>query len=512
MTAATAPVEASHDPPDHGHRQGEHTVRVLAVRWVILVAATVIAYWSHLDSVLQGIRSQTVITYVPAALLLTAMAAYGVTLRRGPELPIYDRQTDVIVGVILLGLSLSTDALLAPRFTGGIYFVTHLDLLGLWGFVLGASVLLFGLRPVARYRWVWLLGLSVFPIPMRILALLMLGGTPFAAGAAMVILAVMASMIAVGRTRRLAVAGGLIAGGVGVILLFAVQLVHPSAPTWVFQTLPPVGCVLVTGVVAYVARRRNASPRPFDRPLYPPAVAQVGRGPWACLLVVTVLSFFVRVPPLDGPPSVYVPGLNTRPPLTVPSDWVQLTGAREYDWVSRLYGPNSLLVRQELVQRDGDPAFDKFARPRKVVADSIETARPAALQLYPLIFIYDLVGDRISPRKQIPLAHNVTGRVFTVVDDTNYLTYNLLWWEWNNGTYTQQVTLWAVDNHETWAPFPEPKLTVVQNLNTLVTAVLRGNSVVEDLKPNLKDEALLVGAANDLIDAQVASIPQAGAS
>ncbi|MCK5756845.1 MAG: hypothetical protein KAH46_29490, partial [Mycobacterium sp.] len=108
--------------------------------------------------------------------------------------------------------------------------------------------------------------------------------------------------------------------------------------------------------------------------------------------------------------------------------------------------------------------------------------------------------------QEIPLPHGVTGYLQTVVDDTSYLTFNRLTWEWNNGTTTQRVTIVSVDNHEPDAQFPSPQPTVIRNLNTFITVLFRGNSVVTDLEPQFKDKDLLIDCATDLINAQVDAI------
>ena len=151
----------------------------IAARWVLLVALTVFAYWDTVTALGIEMTQHTVVTYVPAAATLCLLAAIGVTLRHDDEPPIYDRDTDFIVATVVLLLSLSFQGLLNRRYLPA-YLVTHIDVLSLLMFFFGGCVLLFGLRPVLRYRWVWLLSLSLFPLPYRV-AVVTLGGTPLAA-------------------------------------------------------------------------------------------------------------------------------------------------------------------------------------------------------------------------------------------------------------------------------------------------------------------------------------------
>ena len=159
----------------------------ITLRWLFLIACTVLAFWNTIVAVVHELQAQTLILYVPVLIILCVIAAVGVSWQRVDEPPIYDRQTDVIVGMVLLVLALAMKSLVNPRYTRS-YLTTHMDLLALWLFVLGAAILLFGLRPVARYRWVWLLFLLVFPVPVRAV-LLSMGGTSRAAGFIMVLVA-----------------------------------------------------------------------------------------------------------------------------------------------------------------------------------------------------------------------------------------------------------------------------------------------------------------------------------
>mgnify|MGYP002653467520 CR=1 FL=1 len=101
----------------------------------------------------------------------------------------------------------------------------------------------------------------------------------------------------------------------------------------------------------------------------------------------------------------------------------------------------------------------------------------------------------------------MSGRAVEAAGDVD----TLLALDWNNGNRTQQVMLWAVDNHEPEAYFPEPRITILANMNSLMTILLRGNSVLLDTDPQLKDEALLIGLAGELIRAQLGAGRGAGA-
>ncbi len=474
-------------------------------RWVVLVTLTVAGFWNTIAAIVAEIYAQTLIGYVPVLVLLCAIAAVGVSWRRHPEPPIYDRQTDVIVGMIVLLLAIAVKYLVTPRYSQA-YLTAHMDLLALWLFVLGAAITLFGLRPVARYRWVWLILLAIWPIPTRVLVLSLGGSATTVEGAVTVAYAAAATAVAVGRTWRRAVAGAALAfvvGGVGLGVTVVVD-----APRGAVVTLPALAAALAASAVMYAEyRHRGGHPwSPLGRQVLAPTMPRVGR-PGVMLIFAAAILAVIPVPPVGTWPSARIEGLPTGQPMAVPPGWRQ-ESLSSYDWVTRLYGRDSVLIRQVMVQTAGDAAFDKFARPRRVMVDSVDTARPLALEVYPYIFRYDLVGDRFAPAEEIDLPHGVQSWIWNVVDDRRYLTYTVLSWWWTNGTRTQQVILWSVDNHEADAFFPPPQMTVAANLNTMFTVLLRGNAVIRASAAKQNDRALLTDLATGLVQSQAARAAQ----
>ncbi|MYR08467.1 hypothetical protein GTV32_20135 [Gordonia sp. SID5947] len=502
MTTGTAPAAAVRGPGLR-ERLAQNPGVVVAVRWGLLLASTAIAFWQTLGAVVDEMRAGTIITYLPAAVILVGIAAVGISWRRATELPIYDRQTDAIVGVVLLLVAISVKVM-NLRYPDA-YLTSHVDLLALWVFLLGGACMVFGLRPVGRYGWAWLLLLMIFPVPYRMIVL-PLGGDSLAAGVVMVLFGAMATGVATGRTRRRGFAGAAIAAAVGVAALIGVRVLFPDAARIVYQTVPAVGAALVASAWLYVDYRRqpHESWSPLGRSMYPVSVRKVGR-PGIALVLFAVAMFFIPIPSYGDIPSARVDGLNTRPPMAVPSGWVQGSVTR-YDWVTRLYGPESSMTVQDLFQSQGSTQFDKFARPRKVQVNAIEASNPLRFEVYPAIFVYDLVGDRFSDPMPVELPHGVTGYLQTIVDDDSYLTFNRLYWTWTDGRRTQRVNLLSVDNHEPDAAFPSPDLTVARNMSTFLSVLFRGNAVTIDLQPQLKDRDLLVGCATDLINTQVDAI------
>lgn len=493
------------DPP--ARARAANTVRTITLRWVILVSLTVLAFWRTIRAVADEMMARTLISYVPVMILLAVIAAVGVSRRSHDEPPIHDRQTDVIVATMILVPALALQTMVNPRY-GPVYLTTHVDLLAAWMFTLGGAVVLFGLRPVVRYRWAWLIYLAIFPVPVRV-AILWLGGGPLVAGSVLVALASVATAIAAGRTRRRALIGAALAGAVGVAGLYAlyfgwIQIGGSRPPLTAMVSIPPLGCAVVACTVVFLDRRRRSpgGVALLDRPIGPPALPRVGR-PLLLPVTCAVLLTFIPVPPVGTWPNTRIEQLATDEPLPVPEGWTRESVER-YDWVTRLYGRDSVLIRQVLVQNEGSPEFDALARPRRVVVDTVDTARPLALEVYPHIFRYNLVGYRFSPSVEVGMPHGVRAWIWNLVDDDRYLTYDVVSWWWNNGYRTQQVIVWAVDNHEPDAFFPEPRITIAQNLNSLLTVLFRGNAVIEDGDPQYKNRDLVVPLSRAIVDATVA--------
>ncbi|WP_425705226.1 hypothetical protein [Gordonia sp. DT30] len=476
---------------------------VITLRWLVLAALTVIAFRRTIDSVILEIKALTVIVYLPVLLVLVLIAAIGKSWRPSSEPPIYDRQTDVIVGSIILLLAVSMQAMVDPRYARA-YLAIHVDLLALWLFVLGGAIILFGLRPVARYRWIWLLALLIWPVPMQV-AILAAGGSPVAAGAVMVVVGAGATLIAVGRTRRRGIIGATLSAVTGLAILIAFDAVGGGNHEILIVVVPAIAAALVASCAMYFdyRRRHRLGWSPLGRNVAPPTSARVRR-PGLLLVLAAIGIAFVPVPVTGtNEPSTTIGGMPVGVPLVLPDDWRQ-ESVSSYDWADRLYGSGSVMNRQMVVQKQGSPQFDKQSHPRRVAVDSVDSAHPLSLQTYFYIFRYNMVGYRFATTVEVPMPHGVRARMTTVVDDARYLTYTVVSWWWDNGSKTQQVMLWAVDNHETDAYFPQPAFTVTQNLNTMFTVLFRGNAAIQDSTHTYKDRDLLVGLAGGLVDAQVA--------
>ncbi len=117
--------------------------------------------------------------------------------------------------------------------------------------------------------------------------------------------------------------------------------------------------------------------------------------------------------------------------------------------------------------------------------------------------LYDLSEARISPGRPVELGYGVTGTLLSVVDDKLLITWNSLRFAWGDPSLGQRVSIFAVDNHEPGAVFPEPSDSMVSTLRTLFTLLLRGNAVLDERSPRFKDAELLVEFGQGLVKAQI---------
>ncbi len=414
-----APTTATEPPPPEARPgvvqrlstwyYGLHPGYRLVLRWALIVAATGVAFHASIASLADTTRRGGIGGYVWTVVDAAVLAGIGVARRERTELPIHDRQTDMIVGGMGMGAALMVQSVLLPRFN--LYFhLLRLDLLAMWLFALSAAIMLFGLRPVIRFAWVWGLLALVFSLPYY-LAVIGLGGGKFAAGSATLLISAVAAGITVGRTFRRGVIGSAASWGVGFAVLLTIDIVHPSAPLVMYQQLPALAAVIVVGVVMYLQARRGAPKRVLDRSVEPLAAKQV----WSAVPVVVAVAVVIALLPLPaqvstapilrGSPRPLTPGQ----PLIVPPGW-SVADTTEYPDLSRLYGQDAVLVRQQMTARSGNPQWDKFARPRTVVVDSIVTRAPSRFGIYPARVLYGLTDARISALQPADLGHGVTGR------------------------------------------------------------------------------------------------------
>lgn len=480
---------------------GVHPLYRLGIRWLLIIALTAIAFGDTFVSLANTTREGGIGGYVWTVPLVAALVSIGVARRNRTELPIHDRQTDIIVGGMGFGVAILIQAELLERYT--LYFhLLRLDVIAAWLFVLSCCIVLFGLRPVIRFTWVWAMATMAFSLPYY-LTVVLLGGGAFAAGAATLLIAAVGTGTAVGRTFKRGLYGSLGSWVVGFAVLITISTVLPDAPVLVYQQVPAVAAISVVGLFMFFQARRGAPKRILDRKVEPLASKQVWAG-LPLVFVVTIVLALCSLPTQTSTAPISRPSpdrLTFGRPLDAPIGWT-VTEQREYPQVHRLYGDGAVLIRQYMLAASGNPDWDKLSRPRTIVVDSIVSRRPFSFGVYPSRVLYGLTDARISPQRQIDLDMGVQGRMTSVVDDRLLVTWNSVQFAWGDDKLAQRVTIFAVDNHDPNAPFPAPSVSLASNFRTLITLLFRGNAVLDDRTPVFKDEDMLRTFSRALVAAQ----------
>ena len=472
----------------------------LFLRWSYIALLTVVAFHRSLAILVQATVGDTLNGYIWMVLVAGLLATIGIASRERRELPIHDRETDIIVGAMVLGVALLLHGVLLARYT--VYFsLLRLDLVAMGWFVLGCTIVLFGLRPVIRYAPVWVILLLLFPLPYHVLVVA-LGSNRAAAALATLVVPVWAAGICVGSTRRRALIGAAMALGVGLGVVAVMVAATPEAPLFAYQVVPSLTAVLVTVAVRF---RRGSIQRPPPRELAPLATKQV----WSAVpmvAVVAVLLALVPLPRMSVPSDVAVSGAGFWKPLPVPPGWHE-ERETEYPRVARLYGADASFIRQQIRADVGNPKWDKLSQPRLVVIDSISTRNPFAFDVYPSITLYPLPRSRVSPPRAVDLGAGVVAQLFSATDDQLLVTWNVMVWTWHHRSVAQRILMFSVDFHEDGAPIPEPGHSVPSVLNSLLVVLFRGNAAVSNQAAQFKDADMLAEVGRKVVAAQIESHP-----
>jgi len=474
----------------------------LTKRWGIIAICIAVAFYNSVDVLATTTRRQGLAGYVWTVPIAAVLVAIGVSRRRRGELPIHDRQTDIIIGTMGIVLAVLVEAVLLPRFNL-YYHLLRLDLVAMWLFALSAAVLLFGLRPVTRFGWVWGMLFLVFPLPYFLLVVI-LGGGHFAAGAAALVVSGVGTGIAVGRTIRRGFIGSVTSWIIGLAVLSALTAELPEAPLLAYQLVPTLTAIVGTSIFMFLSGRRGKPKQLFDRAVAPVASNQV----WGATILVVAAAVLLALIPLPAQATSTIISRRAATqlvigrPLATPRGW-RTTDVRDYPWVHRFYGDDSVLVRQQVTAGTGERRFDKFGRPRTLVVYSLVSRRPFAFDVYPARVLYGLAQARMSQPRTVDLGHGVAGQLQTIVDEKRLITWTSMRLAWGDSQIAQRISIFAVDNHDPDAPFPEPSKTLLSAMGTLFTMLIRGNAVLDERSSSFKDATLLSEFGSALVATQL---------
>lgn len=411
-----------------------------------MLALLAAAFWSTWTRVVQE-------TAVGAGSLMLFAAPLGGLLivialgwRGHPELPIHDRQSDKIIGTVILVIALMNQWLLVPRYAGA-YVLLHIDVMAAWAYLLAGCIFVFGLRRTGRLWPAWLL-LAVASLGLMRLAVYLFGGGPWAEALVLVFVVV---------------------AGPAVVVIRAILRGRPEARSrWTGPAVTPreawrsMPLLVAVGLVLWLA------------PL--PAGAQDQLEP--------------------GPPETSGPG------QVVPAGWTERS-VQEYPWAPRMFGRSATLERQLLRADTPRADWDMLNRPRQAVVQTLTVTDPGLLDVYPLEMTYDLTDARVGKPSPVDLGHGITGRYRTVVDDERLLTWSLLTFTWARpDEHYQRVSVLTVDDHEHDAWFPEPVHATGSTFGRLLSLLLRGSASTTAYDPQPKDLEMLTELGTELVEAQ----------
>lgn len=429
-----------------GGTAGAPAVRESAARAVMLLVLTGAAFtrtWARVAGEAGWGSGSTLLLAAPLGAVLTAIA---LDWRRRPELPIYDRQTDKIVGTVILTIALMLQWLVLPRYAAS-YVLLHLDIAAAWMFLLGGCVLVFGLRRVGRYWPAWLLVVLASPGVVR-LGAATLGGDTFAA----------------------------------VTVAVVVVLIGPAA--------------------VWLARLTGGRGRDRSRWSGPAVTPREAWRSVPLLVVVAVLLALAPLPPTveerlgSGPAGLSGSGQG------IPAGWTERS-LEDFPWAARMYGPGATLHRQFIRATAPRAEWDALRRPRQAVVQTLTVDDPGLFDAYPIEMTYDLGSARISPPESVELTRGVTGRYRTVIDDERLLTWSLLSFVWTrSGDRVQRVSILTVDDHEYDAEFPRTVPGTRSTFGRMISLLLRGKGSITAEDTEGKDRDLLTELARDLVETQ----------
>lgn len=500
MTSDFAPgiahqVENEQPSPRQIHFSLDKPLRALVFRWTIVALLTAVAFGETGLRIVDEIQAGAGSAILLVTPLCAAVAGIGVARRTTGELPIHDRQTDVIVGLVLGVIASMLQWLVIPRYSS-LYALVHVDVLAAVLFVLTCCVFIFGLRRTSRFWPVWIVLFGVSPLALRYVAASAGGG----AVSQSVVLVILAALC-VGFGSAHNIRRGIVATGVsiscGVTAIFLCSLFDDSAYSVMRQTVPPV--VALATVTLFL--KTPGWKDPWLRPNQVVSFRQVMKS----LPILALAAVFLAVAPLPRPAAertaVGPPG-DVAQGMIIPDAWEEMSSNDE-TWAEGMFGPEASVHQQVIRSSEQRWDWDEKGRPRVAVVQTVNVHRAGVFEIFPVDLTLDLRDSRIGPRTTVQLGHNVSARFRTVIDEKNYLSWSLLTFIWTREDGTaQRVMVLTIDNHDFDAAFPKMVPGTSSTLMRLASVMLRGSSAVNTSESMDKDRGLLIELGRNLVEAQ----------
>lgn len=172
--APDAPIPAAVDvPAGEGDRRLR---RRLVVRLLGVATAVVVCYHLSLWTLVRGLSVDTPLAYLGLVPFVAVGLGWFLSRPGGDELDIHDRHLDLIVGIPLVVVAL-TSLVVLPERMATVYWLYRIDLLTLPLFVAGSIALAFGVRMLWRVRAAVLFLFLAWPVPLRAVVTRMLEPT-----------------------------------------------------------------------------------------------------------------------------------------------------------------------------------------------------------------------------------------------------------------------------------------------------------------------------------------------
>lgn len=148
-------------------------------------------------------------------------------------------------------------------------------------------------------------------------------------------------------------------------------------------------------------------------------------------------------------------------------------------------------------------AWDPDGLDRTVVVDTLQSAERFQQRAFGDETLYSTLRGRKSDTVQVDLGYGVDGRAYTVLDETDFLTYTKLVFEWQTTNNTvEKISVIAVDDHRAEAKFPELAPSVTRMFIQVATILFRGNDVTIDTNTQLKDLDLVSQVGRQIVAEQ----------